>query len=224
MAGDDYLTLLVGLVCAGVAHVRHVLKANLIARMRCPDSARHQVRLVGEGAAGATLREAIALQHRASKDDAQEVQHVVGDGGAPGDHETDPVEAYTLLDLGEHQAVPEAVREAARGQPSLLGGVTAVEHRLLQAACLLDTRAQLVVDPVQEARDRGEDRRSERLKIFQDLQGLALVEADGPAVMEHPELDDTLENVGQGQVREVHLLVREAKGRPCPASGHCRDE
>mmetsp|Transcript_111454 Transcript_111454/g.296166 ORF Transcript_111454/g.296166 Transcript_111454/m.296166 type:complete len:266 (-) Transcript_111454:1015-1812(-) len=152
MARDGTIAFPVDLVRAQVAHVRDFLEPDLVDANRPTDGSGDAVIRVRERAHGHGLGEAVALLHGTAKDDSQEVKHVVGDGGAAGDEEADPVEAYLLLDLREEQPVPQRVGHGAPRQPRLLGGVAPVEERELDAARLLDARAQLVVDAVEQPR------------------------------------------------------------------------
>mmetsp|Transcript_49141 Transcript_49141/g.107078 ORF Transcript_49141/g.107078 Transcript_49141/m.107078 type:complete len:236 (-) Transcript_49141:651-1358(-) len=163
------------------------------------------VRGPGHGSRSSALSLPIPLQDDTSKCDAQEIHHVRGDGGATGHNHLAAVQPHLLPNLVEDNLVPQPVVHLTSLQPLFLGSKSSFEQRLLDAPGLHNTLPQLVVHTVQQPRHGGERSGSQSSEIFQDLQGVPLIEADGSSLHMDHLLDSPLEDMGERQVGQVNL-------------------
>ena len=95
------------------------------------------------------LRRAVALDHLVAEHAAKEGENLCGERRGAGDANLDVVQTDGLLDLAEDECVVEPVRVVAAGEAFGLGGDTAIEEELGDAASVVDVLDDLLVHLVE---------------------------------------------------------------------------
>mmetsp|Transcript_16150 Transcript_16150/g.34929 ORF Transcript_16150/g.34929 Transcript_16150/m.34929 type:complete len:407 (-) Transcript_16150:134-1354(-) len=136
---------------------------------------------------------------------------MVCDGCRASDHDAAAVQANSLLNLREDEAVPEGVFVGASLQSLHLRRESCLEELQLETSGLLHLGPQSVVDSVQQTRHGGEQSWAQSLQILQDLQSVALVEADSATTVHNEDVDAPFEDMGQRQVGEVDIVLAQVE-------------
>ena len=158
---------------------------------------------------------ALGLSVTFNNDAAQGASHECQDGTGQrrrSDYQQPDPAAHTLLDLAEHQFVPNGVvANDAASQFVLFRTEGRVEEEPLQRRAV-QTTLDFVENAVEEARNGRRDGRPQRLHVVHQIAHVAAKETDGSALHVDGHLADALQHVSQRQegnhhIRTVRLLI-----------------
>lgn len=186
---------------------RHQLPLNAANGTAAMSDGLHVQRRRAARAAG-RFRHSVTVQHGTREDTLKEVDDFVRDGRAAGENPATAVQTH-LLRNQHKDAVVEPVRADILLEVLLLHRETLREHPAEESGKLRHFVLERAVDALHDARDGAEGGGTQRLEIAHELRGGSLPVADAGAVEQRVGLDEALEHVGEGEVRDDHVVGSE---------------